>query len=77
MLLPGREAQILDVIGVGAWLARGYFIPGGTSQGGCGQAPAFRVARCRTRSGVDIRLGPVGPCQGLSGVRMGPYGSVS
>ena len=33
--------------------ARGYFIPGGASQrGGVGQAPAFRVARCQTWSGV-------------------------
>ena len=31
-------------------VARGYFIPGGASQRGGGQAPAFRVARCRTRS---------------------------
>ena len=51
-------------IGVRAWLARGNFIPGGTSQRGGGQAPAFRVARCRTRSLVDIRLGPVGSHQG-------------
>ena len=56
--------------------ARGYFIPGGASQRGGGQAPAFRVARCRTRSLVDIRLGPVGSRQGSSGLvgdRMGPY----
>ena len=51
-------------IGVRAWLARGYFIPGGASQRGGGQAPAFRVARCRTRSLVDIRLDPVGSHQG-------------
>ena len=43
--------------------------------GGHGQAPAFRVARCQTRSGVDIRLGPVGSRQvssGLVGARRGP-----
>ena len=33
-------------------VARGYFIPGGVSQRGGGQAPAFRVARCQTWSGV-------------------------
>ena len=64
---------MLTIIGVRAWLARGYFIPGGTSQRGGGQAPAFRVARCRTRSLVDIRLGPVGSHQGSSETRMGPY----
>ena len=57
--------------------ARGYFIPGGASQRGGGQAPAFRVARCRTRSLVDIRLGPVGSRQGSSGLVGDPYGSVS
>ena len=57
--------------------ARGYFIPGGASQRGGGQAPAFRVARCRTRSLVDIRLGPVGSRQGSSGFIGDPYGSVS
>ena len=54
-------------------VARGYFIPGGASQRGGGQAPAFRVARCQTRSLVDIRLGPVGSRRGSSGTRMGPY----
>ena len=67
----------LAIVGVRAWLARGYFIPGGTSQRGGGQAPAFRVARCRTRSLVDIRLGPVGSRQGSSGLVGDPYGSVS
>ena len=62
------------MVGVRAWLARGYFIPGGASQrGGVSQAPAFRVARCRTRSLVDIRLGPIGSRQGSSGTRMGLY----
>ena len=45
------------VIGVRAWLARGYFIPGGTSQRGGGQAPAFRVARCQTWTGVRPKIG--------------------
>ena len=55
--------------------ARCYFIPGGASQRGGGQAPAFRVARCQTRSLVDIRLGPVWVRQvpsGLVGARRGP-----
>ena len=65
------------MIGVRDWLARSYFIPGGTSQRGGGQTPAFRVARCQTWSHVDIRLGPVGSRQGSSGSHGGPYGSVS
>ena len=64
-------------IGVRDLVARGYFIPGGASQRGGGQAPAFRVARCRTGSHVDIRLGPVGSRQGSSGLVGDPYGSVS
>ena len=35
-------------------VARGYVILGRTSQKGGGLAHAFRVARCRTRSGVRI-----------------------
>jgi len=50
-----------------AWLARGYFIPGGTSQRGDVQAPAFRVTHCRTWIHVDIRLGSVGSRQDSSG----------
>ena len=49
------------------------FHPWGASQRGGGQAQAFRVARCRTRSLVDIGLGPFGTRQGSSGIRMGPY----
>ena len=45
------------LIGVRAWLARGSFIPGGVSQRGGGQAPAFRVARCQTWSGVGPKTG--------------------
>ena len=37
--------------------ARGYFIPGGASQRGGGQAPAFRVARCQTWTGVRPKIG--------------------
>ena len=37
--------------------ARGYFIPGGTSQRGVGQAPAFRVAHCQTWTGVRPKIG--------------------
>ena len=37
-------------IGVRAWLACGYFIPGGASQRGGGQAPMFP---CRTLSDLD------------------------
>ena len=44
----------------------------GESEGG-GQALAFRVARCRTRSLVDIRSGPVRARRGSPGTRMGPY----
>ena len=36
-----------NLVGVRAWLARGYFIPGGASQRGGGQAPMFQ---CRTLS---------------------------
>ena len=60
--------------------AHSYFIPGGASQrggGGGGQAPAFHVARCQTRSLVDIRLGPIGSHQGSLGLVGDPYGSVS
>ena len=46
---------------------------GARAREGGGQAPAFRVARCLTRSLVDIRLGPIGSRQGSSGTRMGPY----
>ena len=53
--------------------ARGYLIPGGTSQRGGGQTQAFRVARCRTRSLVDIKLGPIGSRQRSLGTCMGPY----
>ena len=45
------------LIGVRAWLARGYFIPGGTSQRGDGQARAFRVASCQTWTGVRPKIG--------------------
>ena len=34
-----------------------YFIPGGASQRGGGQAPPFRVARCQTWSGVGPKTG--------------------
>ena len=36
--------------------ARGYFIPGGASQRGGGQAPAFRVARCQTWTGIRPKI---------------------
>ena len=36
--------------------ARSYFIPGGASQRGGGQAPAFRVARCQTWTGVRPKM---------------------
>ena len=50
---------------------------GARARGGGGQALAFRVARCRTRSLVDIRLGPVGSRQGSPVLVGDPYGSVS
>ena len=81
---PDSNAEILRAlaaraakVGVRAWLARGYFIPGGASQRGGSQTPAFRVARCRTQSLVDIGLGSVGSRQGSSGLVGDPYGSVS
>ena len=43
----------MNVIGVRDLVARGYFIPGGASQRGGGQAPAFRVARCQTWTQVS------------------------
>ena len=47
------------------------FHPWGHEPEGGGQAPAFRVARCRTRSLVDIRLGPAGSVR-LVEARRGP-----
>ena len=52
-LLKPKQTQP-PVIGVRAWLARGYSIPGGASQIGCGRAPASCVARCRTPLGVRV-----------------------
>ena len=56
MYMLARSEDLL-IIGVRAWLARGYFIPGGASQRGGGQAPAFRVARCQTWTGVGPKIG--------------------
>ena len=39
--------KIRQNIGVQDWVARGYVIPGGASQGWVGQALAFHVARCQ------------------------------
>ena len=71
------EHADLGYIGVRDLVARGYVIPGGASQRGGGQAPAFRVARYLTRSLVDVRVGPVGSRQGSWGLVGDPYGSVS
>ena len=60
-------------VGVRAWPHAVISSLGVRARGGGGQAPAFRVARCRTRSLVDIRLGPAGSRQGWSGTHMGPY----
>ena len=49
------------------------FRPWGREPEGGGQVPAVRVARCRTWSLVDIRLGPVKARRGSSGTCMGPY----
>ena len=46
-------------IGVRDLVARGYFIPGGASQRGGGQAPCFRVARCQTWTILDSGQSPV------------------
>ena len=54
--LRNRSAFSAEV-GVRDLVARGYFIPGGASQRGGGQAPAFRVARCQTWSGVGPKTG--------------------
>ena len=47
------------VVGVRDVVARGYFIPGGASQRGVGQAPAFRVARCQTWTILDSGQSPM------------------
>ena len=44
------DPKHLDDVGVRDLVARGYFIPGGASQRGCGQAPMFQ---CRTLSDLD------------------------
>ena len=49
----------LALIGVRDLVARGYFIPGGVSQRGVGQARAFRVARCQTWTILDSGQSPV------------------
>ena len=60
-------------------VARGYVIPRGVNQKGGGRAPALRVARCQTTSGVGVRgvglvlLGPVGARQGPGWSHIGPY----
>ena len=52
MAMPSVKsiASSLTLVGVRAWLARGYFIPGGASQRGGGQAPMFQ---CRMLSDLD------------------------
>ena len=47
-LPPHNQSSI--VVGVRDLVARGYFIPGGASQRGGGQAPMFP---CRTLSDLD------------------------
>ena len=60
-------------------VARGYVIPGGASQRGVVRLRCFRVARCRTQSGVKldglgwVPLGPVRVRQGPVWFRLGPY----
>ena len=48
---------LCEYIGVRDLVARDYFIPGGASQRGGGQAPAFHDARCQTWSGVGPKTG--------------------
>ena len=43
------------IVGVRDLVARGYFIPGGASQRGVGQVPAFSVARCQ----IGTRVSPL------------------
>ena len=56
----------MSVIGVRDLAARGYSIPGGASQRGVGQAPAFRVARCQ----IGSQVGHLG-CRIAMGVGIG------
>ena len=53
----GYTHTLISLIGVKACLARGYFIPAGASQREGGQAPAFRIARCQTWTGVRPKIG--------------------
>jgi len=71
--LPRWEFKLKE-IGVTAQLARDYFIPEFTSQSGGGQALAFPVARCQTRSQfhVDIKLGSVESRQASPGPHTNP-----
>ena len=55
LVRPKMTPKQPHVIGVRAWLARGYSIPGGVSQRGGGQTPAFRVARSQTRPRSQIK----------------------
>ncbi len=48
--LATDQNDLDEHVGVRDWLARGYFIPGGASQRGGGQAPMFP---CRTLSDLD------------------------
>ena len=61
------------MIGVRAWLARGYSIPGGVSQRGGGQAPMFQ---CRTLSDPVSRL-EVGQRSAQGQPKVGPKSAQS
>ena len=69
-LEPGRTPSEARVR---AWPHAVISFLGQRVRGGGGQAPAFRVARCQTRSHVDGRLGPVGARQGSSATPSGQY----
>ena len=76
----GQKTKSLRILQVGVrdLFARGYFIPGGASQRGGGRAPAFRVARCQTPSGVRVDgLGwvPSGPVR-IRQIDTDRYGSI-
>ena len=58
------------LVGVRAWPHAVISSLGVRARGGGGQAPAFRVARCRTGSGVDMRSGPVRARRGPIWVRI-------
>ena len=63
-------------IRVRAWLARGYFFPGGASQRGVvrlRRSVSHVVGHSHLLTSGWVRLGPVRARRSSSGTRMGPY----